>query len=107
MRLDHRAHLLAEAVQVEQGLQVCALPLRRHVEVGQLRLEGPLCGREGHKLWAHGPSSLAPTSSCSSQLGRLLGQVQALAVLGLSGERRMCSQLLLGPPQRPGASTTC
>lgn len=49
-RLVHEAHLLAEAVEVEQRLQVRALPLGCHVEVGQLSLEGPLGEGEGRQL---------------------------------------------------------
>lgn len=45
-----KAHLLAEVVQLEQRLQVRALPLSSHVEVGQLGLEGPLRGGKGGQL---------------------------------------------------------
>lgn len=81
-KAGHQAHLPAEVVQLQQRLQVCALPLSRHVEVGQLGLEGPLRGREGGQL-------RALRSSCRSgrgpQLSCPLGQFQATAVLGLSG----------------------
>ena len=91
-QLEGRAHLLAEVVQLEQCLQVCALPLGSHVEVGQLSLEGPLRGGKGCQLWELCPSCLTDPSSCSFHLRRLLGQLQASPVLGLSGERRgICS----------------
>ena len=90
--LGWKAHLLAEVVQVEQRLQVCALPLGRHVEVGQLRLEGPLGEGKGCQLRELGPSCL-PSPGCCCQLGRLLAQLQAAAVLGLCGEGRVSTQL--------------
>lgn len=83
------AHLLSEAVEVEQGLQVSALPLGRHVEVCQPGLEGLLGGGEGYQVWE--PRVTCPFL-CSSQLCRLLAQFQALAVLGLRG-RRTSTQL--------------
>ena len=77
---------------MEQRLQVCALPLSCHVEVGQLRLEGPLGKGKGCQLRELGPSCL-PSPGCRCQLGRLLAQLQASAVLGLSGEGRVSTQL--------------
>lgn len=105
-RLVHEAHLLAEAVEVEQRLQVRALPLGCHVEVGQLSLEGPLGEGEGRQLRELRSSCLPGSSGCSFQLGRLLGQLQATAVLGLSGERGcLCSSSLsVGLPQKSGTS---
>lgn len=90
--LRWKAHLLAEVVQMEQRLQICALPLSCHVEVGQLRLEGPLGEGKGCQLRELGPSCL-PSPGGRCQLGRLLAQLQASAVLGLSGEGRVSTQL--------------
>ena len=92
--LRWKAHLLAEVVQMEQRLQVCALPLSCHVEVGQLRLEGPLGKGKGCQLRELGPSCL-PSLGCRCQLGRLLAQLQASAVLGLSGEGRVVGGFVL------------
>lgn len=103
--MDHKAHLLAEVVQVEQSLQVCALPLSGHVEVGQLRLEGPLRGGKGCQLRELCSPCLAGPTDCSFQMGRLLGQLQASTVLGLSEEGGVSTQL---PPwlRSPSESAT-
>lgn len=87
-------HLPSEAVQMEQGLQVSALPLSRHVEVCQPGLEGLLGGGEGCQVWE--PCLTCPFL-CSSQLGCLLGQFQALAVLGLRRKRTFNSNLRIHP----------
>lgn len=80
-----------------QGLQVSALPLGRHVEVCQPGLEGLLGGGEGCQVWE--PCLTCPFL-CSSQLGSLFGQFQALAVLGLRG-KKMFTQLPEGLPSCP------
>lgn len=82
---------------MEQGLQVSALPLGRHVEVCQPGLEGLLRGGEGCQVWE---PCLTCSFLCSSQLGRLLGQFQALAVLGLRRERMSNSYLRVLPAIR-------
>lgn len=92
MRLGHKAHLPAEALQVEQRLQVCALPLSRHVEVGQLSLEGPLSGGQGCQSRELRGPCLAGSPCGGGQLRGLLGQLQAVAVLGLSGEGGVLAQ---------------
>lgn len=108
VQVGRGAHPLAEAVQVEQGLEVRALPLGRHVKVGQLSLEGPLGRGKGCQLWELCSFCLPSPSGCSSQLSGLLGQLQASAVLGLRGERRGCSlssRLGCGLPQRSTTSS--
>lgn len=107
VQADNKAHLFAEVVQVEQSLQVCALPLNGHVEVGQLSLEGPLCGSKGCQFRELCSFCLTGPSGCRSQLGCLLGQLQASAVLGLSGRERGSTQLppCLRPASESGTST--
>lgn len=102
MQVGRQAHLLAEVVEVEQRLQVCALPLGCHVEVGQLSLEGPLGEGEACQL-RELCSSRLPGPGCSSQLGRLLAQLQATAVLGLSREGR---GVYSAPALLPGYETS-
>jgi hypothetical protein len=90
-------YLPSETVEMEQGLQVSALPLSGHVEVCQPGLEGLLGGGEGRQVWE--PHLTCPFL-CSSQLGRLLGQVKALAVLGLRRKRTFNSYLRIHPAVR-------
>ena len=91
---------------MEQSLQVCALPLSGHVEVGQLHLEGPLRGGKGCQLRELWPLCLAGPADCRSQMGRLLGQLQASTVLGLSEEGGVSTQLppWLRSPSESGTS---
>lgn len=82
-------------MEVEQGLQVSALPLGRHVEVCQPGLKGLLGGGEGCQVW--GPRVTGPFL-CSAQLRCLLAQFQALAVLGLRRKRASTQLLPEDPP---------
>lgn len=90
-------HLPSEAVEMEQGLQVSALPLGCHVEVCQPGLEGLLGGGEGYQVWE---LCLSCPFLRSAQLGRLLGQFQALAILGLRRKRTLSSHLSIHPAVR-------
>lgn len=102
MRAGHKAHLPAEALQVEERVQVGALPLCRHVEVGQLSLEGPLGGGEGCQSRELRGSGLAGSPRGGCQLCGLLGQLQAAAVLGLSGEGGVPSARVLAQASSRG-----